>query len=202
MRPSITDYRPAKFLDRLKGNNHIVMLYDDERKADAMIARYFQDGLNAGGSCIFLTGEEPKAIERKLSSQRIDVAKYLKEGMLRIFNPAKVAAARTDILTFQKAMVKESTKGMKPPFRLAGRTIPDIESIQGVQLGMSLERTGQEHFGEFEISLMCFYDLRKLERSKRSEWVEGLLENHHQLLYASTADKAVGFETYLLEAEY
>jgi MEDS: MEthanogen/methylotroph, DcmR Sensory domain len=202
MGTSKTDYRPVRFLDRLEGNNHIVMLYDDDRKADMMIARYFQDGLDAGGSCIFLTGEDPKVIERKLSSQGIDMAKYSKEDKLRIFDPTKVAAAGTDILTFQKAMANESTNGMKPPFRLAGRTIPDIESIDGMQLGMNLERTGQEHFEEFGISLLCFYDIRKLECSRRSEWVVGLLENHHQVLYASDPDKAVGFETYLLEEEY
>jgi hypothetical protein len=190
----------VKFLDRLEGNRHIVMLYDNDVKADMMIARYFQNGLDAGDSCIFLTDEDPKAIERRLRSQGIDVDRYVKESRLRIFHPDPSIGKR-DVLRTQRAMVAESTRGMKPPFRLAGRTIPDIESKNGMRLGMRLEKTGQEHFEEFDISLLCFYDVRKLESSRRDEWVGGLLENHQQVIYASDPDKAVGFETSLLEAE-
>jgi hypothetical protein len=38
-----------------------------------------------------------------------------------------------------------------------------------------------------------------MERSRRSEWVTGLLENHHQVIYAAAPNKAVAFETSLLE---
>jgi hypothetical protein len=195
-----TDYRPVKFLDGLEGNRHVVMLYDDDVKADMMIARYFQNGLDAGGSCVFLADEGPKAIERRLGSQGIDVDRYVKESRFRTFHPSP-GIGKTDVLRTQRAMIAESTKGMKPPLRFAGRTIPDIESVNGMRLGMRLEKTGQEHFEEFDISLLCFYDVRKLESSRRDEWVMGLLKNHHQVIYASDSDKAVGFETSLLEED-
>jgi len=90
---------------------------------------------------------------------------------------------------------------MTPPFRFAGRTIIDIESVPGMQLGMGLEKVGLDHFEEFDNSQLCFYDIRKIERTRRDEWVRGLLENHHQVIYASDPNKAVGFETSLLEEE-
>ena len=52
---------------------------------------------------------------------------------------------------------------------------------------------GQDHFDEFGNSQLCFYDVRNLEPSRRSERVRGLLENHRQVIYASTPGKAVAF---------
>ena len=192
-------YYPVKFLDRLEGNRHIVMLYDDEKKADLMIARYFLDGLERGGSCVFFTDEDPRAVERRLSAQGVEVARYKRDNRLRVFVIPSSDEGKADFLTTLKAIRRESTKGMSPPFRFAGRTITDIESVDGMTMGMGLEKIGQDHFEEFRNSQLCFYDIRKMERSRRSEWVRGLLENHHQVIYAGLPNKAVGFETYLLE---
>jgi len=54
-----TDYHPVKFLDELEGNNHIVLLYDDEKFGDLLIAQYFLHGLKKEQSCIFFTDEDP-----------------------------------------------------------------------------------------------------------------------------------------------
>ena len=195
------NYHPIKFLDQLEGNNHIVLLYDDEKYADVMIARYFMNGLEKGGSCIFFTDEEPRAIEKRLSDQGIDVKKYKKSNSLRIFHTERSDDNKGDVLKTLKTIRAESTKGMKGPFRFVGRTITDIESTQGMLLGMTLEKTGQEHFAEFDNSQLCFYDIRRMERTRRDEWIKGLLESHHQVIYASEPDKAVAFETLLLEEE-
>ena len=199
MSAGTSDYHPVKFLDRLDGNRHVVMIYDDEKNADLMIARYFLDGLAKGGSCIFFTDGDPMAVEGRLSAQGVDVARYEGEMRLRIFVIPTSDEGKTDFLTTLKAIRRESTKGMKPPFRFAGRTITDIESVDGMTMGMGLEKIGQDHFEEFDNSQLCFYDLRKMERSRRSEWVRGLLENHHQVIYAGAPNRAVAFETSLLE---
>ena len=194
-------YHPVKFLDRLEGNKHLVMLYDEEKNADLIIARYFQNGLDMGGSCVFFTDQDPGVIEMRLASQGIDVERYKRENRLRVFAIPTSDEGKKDFLTTLKAIRAESTKGMKPPFRFAGRTIIDIESIDGMTTGMQLEKTGQDHFQEFDNSQLCFYDIRKMERSRRDQWVKGLLENHHQVIYASDPDKAVGFDTSLLEED-
>ncbi len=201
MSAASTDYHPTRFLDRLEGNRHIVMLYDDEKNADLVIARYFLNGLDKGGSCIFFTDEDPKAIEARLSAQGVDVDRYEQANRLRIFHIPTSDEDKGDFLQTLKTIRAVSTKGMKPPFRFAGRTIIDIESVGGMIRGMGLEKTGQEHFEEFDNSQLCFYDIRKMERSRRDEWVRGLLANHHQVIYASSPNKAVGFETSLLEEE-
>ena len=88
---------------------------------------------------------------------------------------------------------------MKPPFRFVGRTIADTETIEGMKIGMEVEKTGHKHFAQFDNSQLCCYDISRMEKSRRSEWISGLLKNHHHLIYATDPDKAVAFETMLLE---
>jgi len=129
------------------------------------------------------------------------VEKYKQSNSLRIFRTEHSDDNKGDILKTLRTIRAESTKGMKGPFRFVGRTITDIESTQGMLLGMTLEKTCQEHFAEFDNSQLCYYDIRRLERTRRDEWIKGLLESHHQVVYASEPDKAVAFETLLLEEE-
>jgi hypothetical protein len=91
---------------------------------------------------------------------------------------------------------------MKLPYRFVGRTITDTESIEGMRLGLVLEKAGHEHFEEFDNSQVCYYDISRIERTMRDEWIRGLLKNHHHVIYATEPEKAVAFETVLLEGEY
>lgn len=195
------DYRPIRSLDRMEGNNHIVLLYDDQKYADVVIARYFSNGLKKGESCIFFTPDRPEAIESRLSKQGIDVARYKRENLLRIFNIERSDAGKTDTLATLKGIREQATRGMKPPFRFAGRTITDTATVEGMKMGMVVEKTGHQHFAEFDNSQMCYYDISGIEQSRRDEWIRGLLKNHHHVIYASEPGKAVAFETALLESE-
>lgn len=195
------NYHPIKFLDRMEGNNHIVLLYDDPKYADLIIARYFLNGLEKGESCIFFTPDRPESIEERLSAQGIDVNAYKKNNSLRIYRIERADDDKLDTLSTLKRIREEATRGMKPPYRFAGRTITDTGSIEGMQLGMAVEKTGQEHFEEFDNSQMCYYNISGIEKSKREEWIRGLLKNHHHVIYASEPDKAVAFETVLLQDE-
>jgi len=70
-----------------------------------------------------------------------------------------------------------------------------------MKLGLILEKVGHEHFNDFNCSQMCYYDISKIEPSMRQEWLRELLKNHHHVIYASEPNKAVAFETALLEDE-
>ena len=195
------NYRPVKFLDRMEGNNHIVLLYDDQKYADLIIARYLRNGLEKGESCIFFTADAPEAIEKRLSAEDIDVDLCKRKNSLRIYPIERSDENKRDTLGTLKRIREEATKGMKPPYRFVGRTITDTETIEGMKLGMAVEKTGHEHFAEFDNSQMCYYDISGLEQSRRDEWINGLLKNHHYAIYASEPEKAVAFETMLLEKE-
>jgi len=97
-----TDYHPVKFLDGIEGNRHIVMLYDDDEKnADLIITRYLLNGYKRGQSCVFFTEEDTAAIERRLSAQGLDVAGYIRENRLRIFQIESSDSGKTDFLKTQ-----------------------------------------------------------------------------------------------------
>ncbi|HXV45442.1 MAG TPA: hypothetical protein VD736_02100 [Nitrososphaera sp.] len=66
---------------------------------------------------------------------------------------------------------------------------------------MLVERTGHQHFAEFDNSQMCYYDISGIEKFERDKWISGLLKNHHHVIYAAEPDRAVAFETELLEEE-
>jgi hypothetical protein len=48
---------------------------------------------------------------------------------------------------------------MKPPYRFVGRTIMDTRTIEEMKLGMIVEKTGHEHFEQFDNSQMCYYEI-------------------------------------------
>jgi hypothetical protein len=195
-------YRPIKVLDKMEGNNHIVLLYYNEKKyADLVIARYLLNGLQKGESCIFFTSDKPETIEGRLFAKGIDVDSYKGTNSLRIFFIERSGANRLDVLDTLKSIREEATRGMKPPYRFVGRTIRDTGTIEGMNLGLIVEKTGHEHFEEFDNSQLCYYDISEIEQSKRNEWIRGLLKTHHYVIYASEPDKAVAFETMLLEPE-
>jgi MEDS: MEthanogen/methylotroph, DcmR Sensory domain len=196
-----TNYRPIKFLDKIEGNNHIVLLYDNEKYADLVIARYLFNGLQKGESCIFFTSDKPETIEERLFARGINVNSYKRANFLRIFCIERSDTNKLDALGTLKRIREEATRGMKPPYRFVGRTIRDTRTIEGMNLGLVVEKTGHEHFEEFDNSQLCYYDISGIEHSKRDEWIRGLLKTHHYIIYASEPDKAVAFETALLEPE-
>jgi MEDS: MEthanogen/methylotroph, DcmR Sensory domain len=195
-------YRPIKFIDKMEGNNHIVLLYDNEKYADLVIARYLLNGLQRGESCIFFTSDKPETIEERLLAQGIDVDSYKWTNSLRVFCiESSDTNNKLDALETLKSISEEATQGMKPPYRFVYRTITDTGTIAGMNLELVMEKTAHEHFEEFNNSQLCYYDISGIEQSKRDEWIRELLKNHHYVIYASEPDKAVAFETMLLEPE-
>lgn len=201
MKAEKANYRPIKFLDKMEGNNHIVLLYDNEKYANLVIARYLLNGVQKGESCIFYGTDKPEIIEERLSAEGIDVDSYKRTNSLRIFCIERYDVNKLDALGTLKRIREEATRGMKPPHRFVGRTISDTGTIEGMNLGLALEKIGHEHFEEFDSSQLCYYDISRIEQSKRDEWIRELLKNHHHVIYASEPDRAVAFETMLLEPE-
>ena len=164
-----SDYRPLRFIDRLEGNNHIVLLYYQLKYADLVIARYLLNSLKKDESCIFFTSDVPEAVDKRLSAQGIDVDSYKQANLLRIFRIERSDANKQDALNTLKQIRESATKGMKPPFRFVGRTITDTKTIEGMKLGMVLERIGHEHFDEFYNSQMCYHDISEIEKGRRDD---------------------------------
>ena len=107
----------------MEGNNHVVLLYDNQKYADLIIARYLLNGLKKEVSCIFFTPDRPEAVEKRLSAEGIDVDSYKRKNFLRIFRTETSNNDKLDALGTLKTIREQATKGMKPPYRFVGRTI-------------------------------------------------------------------------------
>lgn len=201
MSSEMTDYRPVKFVDKMEVNKHTVLLYDSQKYADVIIARYLLNGLTKGESCVFFTPDDPGEVEKRLAVQGIDVESYKRKKTLRIFHTDKSDSGKANALETLKRIRDDSTKGMDPPFRFVGRTITDTATIEGMSLGLVVEKTGHENFEQFDCSQLCYYDISGIEQSRKGEWIKSLLKNHHHVIYATEPNKAVAFETVLLEEE-
>ncbi len=123
----------------------------------------------------------------------------LRTQTLRIHRIDRSYSNKFDALSSLKHIREEAIRGMKRPYRFVGRTITDTGSKDGMKLGLVVEKTGHEYFMEFDNSQLCYYDISGLEQSKRDEWIRGLLKSHHYVIYAFEPDRAVAFETMLLE---
>lgn len=201
MRSDDALYRPIRFVDNLQGNNHIVLLYDDQKYADLIIARYILNGLQKGESCIFFTADDPQETERRLADAGIDVESYLRKNSLRVFCIQKSDENKRDVIQTLRGIRDQATQGMAPPYRFVGRTITDTASVAGMELGLTVEKTGHENFDDFDCSQLCYYDVSGIEPSRRQEWIARLLKNHHHVIFASGPERAVAFETMLLEPD-
>ncbi len=184
-----------KFVDQMERNKHILLLYDDQRYAYWIIGRYFRNGFLKGESCIFYTAGRPEMVEKQLSAEGIDVSLFKQKNLLRIYGIERSDDNKHDLPHTLDQIRKEHTKSMKPPYRRVGGSITDIETIDGMKFSISLEKTGHQHFDEFNYSQICYYDISKIEPTRKHEWISSLLRNHHYVIYASEPNKAVAFET-------
>ena len=197
----LKNYRPMKFVDQMERNKHILLLYDDQKYAYWIIGRYFHNGFAIGESCIFYTTDRPEMIEEQLSAGGIDVSLFKQKNMLRIYEIERLDDNKYDIPHSLDQIRDEYTKDMKPPYRRVGGTITDLETIDGMKLSILLEKTGHQHFDELKYSQICYYDISKIEPTRKHEWINSLLRNHHYVIYASEPNKAEAFETALLEQD-
>jgi MEDS: MEthanogen/methylotroph, DcmR Sensory domain len=196
----LKDYRPIKFVDQMERNKHIILLYDDQKYAYWIIGRYFHNGLAKRESCVFFTTDRPEITERQLSAEGINVHSFKMKDLLRIYEVERSDDNKHDKYYIHN-QIREYIKGMKPPYRLAGRMVTDIGTRDGMKIQIIHERTGHQHFDEFNCSQICHYDISRIEPTRKHEWISLLLRNHHYVIYASEPNKAVAFETVLLEQD-
>jgi MEDS: MEthanogen/methylotroph, DcmR Sensory domain len=198
----LKNYRPMKFVDQMKRNKHVLLLYDNQKYAYWIIGRYFRNGFAKGESCILYASDRSKVIEKRLSAEGIEIKPVKQKNLLRIYEVERLDGSNKHEVPHIIDKIKEdSKKSMKPPYRFVGGTLMDIESKDGMKFCISLEKTGHQHFDESNYSQICCYDISKIEPTRKHKWISSLLSNHHYVIYASKPNKAVAFETALLERD-
>ena len=195
------DYGPIKFLDNLPPKSHSVLLCDDKKYAELVTSYFILKGLERGETCVYLTLERPEKVEGILSKSGINVESFKQRNLLRVHTIKHSDVNEGNPYDNLRKVILESTIGLRPPFRFYRNFVPIEKSVKGMKLELVYERLLHEHFKSLDLSLMCRHDLSEIDKSERTDFVETLLKNHHQVIYASEPEKAIAFDPSLLESE-
>ena len=181
--------------------SHSVLLYEDRNYADVVAADYIARGLEEGESCVYLTTEDPEFVERMLVDLDTSFEKNIRENRLRIYRGRAKTPEKPISLDQMKRLVQDSTKGMKPPYRIFGNFGHLISRSKGPYSLLPVEKQFHERFAALGITLLCWHNLDKVLPSNRRRFVEAIVEHHNYVVFASEPSKAFAFDTTLLRTE-
>jgi len=173
---------PFRFIDSLEHKQHILLFYEEPEYARLMEFRFIKNGLQRGERCIYATEEDSAFIVLKLLSYGIPLY-YFQTGKLRVIQIRNECQGREQMLKKCKKDMDAILYGLVPPYRIVSRIVPDVNTIEGMSVELELEKETQNCFESLGGSLMCPYNISKIESQKRSRWLEELRGSHHITIY-------------------
>jgi hypothetical protein len=174
---------PIRFIDSLDARKHIALFYDEPEYARLIEFRFLKNGLVKGEQCVHATEEDSGCIVLKMLSFGIPL-EYFERKQLRIYQIHHTCGDPDEIMKNCKKDSETILSGLQPPFRIVARIVPDVSTITGISTELEFERVVHNCFDDLGGSVMCPYDLSKMETSRRKEWLTELRENHHEVIYA------------------
>lgn len=181
---------PTEFVNNEADKKHIALLYDDQENAIDLELRFIRNGLKKNENCIYATEEDAGFIILKMLNRGIP-QEYLKK-LLHVYqmpNPFDDPSGPLAGCENNKKMLFTDSKS---PFRIVARLVSDVANIDGIKLEMMMEHETHKKFAEFDGTLMCPYDISKIEKSRRKEWLSQIRENHHGVIYLLKRDTCLG----------
>jgi hypothetical protein len=179
-----TDQVPFKFIDSLKENQHIALFYEDPEYARMIEFRFIKNGLDLGQQCVYATEHDSGAIVLRMLTYGIPL-KYFQDKRLRVYQIQRVCGGPKEIKEKCKQDITTILSNLRSPFRIVSRIVHDVSTKAGMSVELDLEKTTHSGFDSFGGTLICPYDISKIEHANRKQWLEDLRENHHAVIYAS-----------------
>jgi hypothetical protein len=174
---------PFRYIDSLEQKQHIALFYDDPEYARLIEFRFIKNGLLKGEQCIYATEEDSGSIVLKFLNYGIPLH-YFQTRKLRVIQISQRCGDRGDMYRRCKEDLEVIRSGLVPPFRIVARIVPNVDTIDGISVELELEKLAQYHFDDFCGSLMCPYDISKIEKTQKKRWLEELRLSHHVCIYA------------------
>ncbi|MGI0073566.1 MAG: MEDS domain-containing protein [Nitrosotalea sp.] len=174
---------PLKFLDSIGTKKHIALLYEEPEYARLIEFRFLKNGLGQGEQCIYATEEDSGTVILKLISYGIPIESFQK-GRIRVLHlDAKDGDYESMMTSCKKDMLK-ITHDLDPPFRIVSRIVPAVQIVSGMSLELEFERQLHHIFDEIGGSVMCPYDLTKMEPTLMEKWLSGIHQTHHDIIFS------------------
>ena len=193
------NYPLLVFIDDVEDKKHIMLLYDNNDYKVSIQNRFIINGLQKGEHCVCFTSGDPKQFEEELASSGVDLEPFVKQGLVHIHKIEDIS--QKEIGVALQNVLKQITLDVKPYFRCVGRFIGNISNEKGIKVQIEAEKTIHSIFDSLECGYVSTYDISEIEPNNRSMWLTDLLKHHHQIIYATEPNKAVAFDTELLQSQ-
>ncbi len=174
---------PIKFVDSLDTRKHIALFYYEPEYARLIEFRFLKNGLTEGEQCVYATEEDSGSIVLKMLRYGIPL-EYFERKKLHVYQIHNGYGNSDELMKRCKKEIGMMLSDLQPPFRIVSRIVADVSTLTGISVELELERETHDIFDGLGGSIMCPYDLAKIETSRRKEWLAKLRENHHEVIYA------------------
>lgn len=173
---------PIEFIDSLEEKQHLMLFYDDSEYARLLEFWFLKRGLELGETCIYATDEDSGSIVLGLLRYGFSLDDFLLKRV-QVFYIRPISGTTEEILLECKKEVTRILSKVKRPFRIVSRIVSDVTTIQGISAELELEKITQECFDDLGGTIMCPYNISKIEKSRRLKWVQALYSYHHAVIY-------------------
>lgn len=189
---------PSMFIDALSNCNsrHIVLYYENINHGQKIQFKFIKNGLLKGENCIYFTHDDDvELIENEMIAHDIEVETYYRKGLLHIYKIPNLLNHPKGVMTGTDEFMSKILSGLKPPFRLVGRSIDEIDTKEQIEANLAIERNLHSTFDQFNGLVLCTYDVRKIPGNTKGRWVEEILNNHHSAIFITdAAEQGIGFD--------
>ncbi len=174
---------PFRYVDSVSQKQHILLLYEDPEYARLIEFRFLKNGLDNGENCLYVTDQDSASIVIKFLSYGIPLQEF-QSGRLRVIQMHESCGDREQILYQAKKDLVSIMDSLIGPYRVVGRIVPNVGTLDGISAQIELEKKTHQYFEDLCGSIMCTYDLSKIEKTKRKVWMEKLRKTHHAIIHA------------------
>ena len=178
-----------KYIDSIEGKKHIVLFYEDREYARLVEFRFIKNGLDRNERCVYATEEDTGLVVLKMLSYGIPLS-YFQNGMVQVLQVREKRGDVGYILEKAKSEAERLLHGLVPPFRIVSKLVPDVDSKSGIQAELEMEQATHKKFDNFGGSLICPYDISKIEPTRRKEWIKRLTGSHHVAIHVAEFGKS------------
>jgi len=192
------NYPLVDYIKQLSDQNHLMMLYDDKEYAQIVQNQFIIEGLKNNEKCVVFTHGNSELVKKTMREGGIDVEEYTKDNLLFICPLDTIVNDPLGIVVAFDEFYKKIMDDSKQPCRFVGRFISDVCTRKGIEQELLLEKTFHDNFNSYNCSFMCPYGIEDIESDHRNNWIKKLSDHHHKLVYATSPESAVGFDTDLI----
>lgn len=159
-----------------------MLFYEDMEYARLIEFLFIKRGLEKGENCVYATHEDSGSIVIKLLGYGIPFDAFLSKK-IQVLQIRPISGKHEEMIAECKKEIIKLQEGLKRPFRIVSRIISDVSTIEGISAEIELEQLTHDCFDDLGGSIMCPYDISKIEKTRKLEWIKDLYSSHHAIIY-------------------